>query len=442
MTYQPDAETTHHTDLCGAVLKQFERATSYLDLSEGVKNFLRVPKRELTVNFPVQMDNGNIEQFIGYRVHHSTVLGPTMGGVRYMPTIDLDMVRALAMRTTWQCALVNLPYGGAKGAVMCDPAQLSTAERERLTRRYASEISVLIRGQSDVPAPDLGTDAQTIAWMMDTYSLVTGRSIPSLITGNPNGNKNGHKNEFNGQSVQIVGSLDRADATGLGVAICMEEALCRVGLDHPAQIRIAIQGFGSVGRWVARHAVAMEYRVVAVSDVSGGIYDANGLDVDDVIAYAAANVGGVVAGYPSADTITNADLLALECDVLVPCALENQITRHNAADVRAFLIVEGATGPVTPGADVLFKRRDVTVIPDILANAGGVIVSYFEWVQGLQSFLWDAREVQRQLRRVLLKAYEDMLRTRYEFGVTHRTAAQITAIKRVSEAVSMQGLCP
>jgi glutamate dehydrogenase (NAD(P)+) len=279
----------------------------------------------------------------------------------------------------------------------------------------------------------MGTDAQTIAWMMETTSLVTGRSIPSLITGSRN--RRGH-------AVPIIGSLDRADATGLGVVMCMEEALDRAGLDRPAGIRIAIQGFGSVGRWVARHAAAKGYRVVAVSDVSGGLYDANGLDVDHVIAYAAANPGGLVSGYPRAEPISNADLLALDCDVLVPCALENQITRHNAADVRAFLIVEGATGPVTPAADILLKRRDVTVIPDILANAGGVIVSYFEWVQGLQSFWWDAREVQRQLRRVLLKAYEDMQRTQHEFGVTLRTAAQIAAIKRVSEAASVRGLCP
>ncbi len=222
----------------------------------------------------------------------------------------------------------------------------------------------------------------------------------------------------------------------------MDEALCRAGLDRPAEIRVAIQGFGNVGRWVARHAAALGYRVVAVSDISGGIFDTDGLDIDDVIAYAATTVGGVVAGYPNALPITNADLLALDCDVLVPCALENQITRHNAADVRAFLIVEGATAPVTPLADILLKRRDVTVIPDILANAGGVIVSYFEWVQGLQSFLWDAREVQRQLRRVLLKAYEDVMRTRHEFDVTLRTAALITAIKRVSEAASVRGLCP
>lgn len=434
MSLHPDA--TEPVNLYEAAIDRFERAVAYLDLPSGITNYLRFPKRELTVNFPVRLDNGEVEHFTGYRVHHSTVLGPSTGGIRYAPDIDLDAVRALAMATTWQCALVNLPYGGAKGGVICDPTQYSPGELERLTRRYASEISVLVNAQSDIPAPDVGTDAQTMAWIMDTYSLVTGKPIPSLVAGQTG--KNGH----NSTAVNIVGSLDRAEATGLGVAICLDEALYRAGTLDPAGVQVAVQGFGSVGRWAARHISRMGYRVVALSDATGGIYNAAGLNIDDVIDHTRAAPGHSLVGYPAAKAVSAAEVLRLPVDALVPCALEHQITCDIAHDVRASLIVEGANNPITPEADCQLKRNGVTIIPDLLANAGGVIVSYFEWVQGLQSFLWDIKEVQRQLRRVLLKAYDELERTCLEFGVGMRTAAYITAIKRVGEAARVQGICP
>jgi glutamate dehydrogenase (NAD(P)+) len=419
--------TTQHINPYDVALQQYDRAVSYLDLPKGIKAFLRRPKRELHVNFPVRMDNGDIEIFTGYRVHHNTVLGPSKGGLRYAPSVDIDEVRALAMWMSWKCALVNLPYGGAKGGVICDPYKMSRSELERLTRRYASEISIFISPHGDIPAPDMGTNAQTMAWIMDTYSMTVGYSVPAIVTGKP---------------INIGGSQGRTEATGRGVVICMDEALRRAGHHDPNQIRVAIQGFGNVGTYAARYAFDLGYKVIAVSDVTGGYYDADGLDIDDVMAYTAQHAFGQLAGYPNAEAISNAELLALDCDVLAPCALENQITRDNAAAIKAFLIVEGANGPTTPDADDILTGKGIEIIPDILANAGGVTVSYFEWVQGLQSFFWDVEEVNRQLRRVLIKAFDDVLRTRSQLNVDMRTAAQITAIRRVSDAAITRGIYP
>jgi glutamate dehydrogenase (NAD(P)+) len=421
------AETTQHINPYDVALQQYDRAVSYLDLPKGIKAFLRKPKRELHVNFPVRRDNGDIEVFTGYRVHHNTVLGPSKGGIRYAPSVDIDEVRALAMWMSWKCALVNLPYGGAKGGVICDPYKMSNSELERLTRRYASEISIFISPHGDIPAPDMGTNAQTMAWIMDTYSMTVGYSVPAIVTGKP---------------INIGGSQGRTEATGRGVVICMDEALRRAGHHHPGQIRVAIQGFGNVGSYAARHAFDLGYKVIAVSDVTGGYFNADGLDIDDVMAFTAQHAFGQLAGYPNAEPISNAELLALDCDVLAPCALENQITRDNAAAIKAFLIVEGANGPTTPEADDILFAKGIEIIPDILANAGGVTVSYFEWVQGLQSFFWDVEEVNRQLRRVLIKAFDDVLRARSQFNVDTRTAAQITAIRRVSDAAITRGIYP
>jgi len=388
---------------------------------------LRIPKRELHVNFPVRMDDGEIRMFSGYRVHHNTVLGPSKGGIRYAPRVDIDEVRALAMWMTWKCALVNLPYGGAKGGVVCDPYELSTTELERLTRRYASEISLFISPHGDIPAPDMGTNAQTMAWIMDTYSMTVGYSVPAIVTGKP---------------LNIGGSQGRTEATGRGVVISMDEALRRMGHNDPSQIRVAIQGFGNVGSHAARIAYELGYKVVAISDVSGGYFNGDGLDIPDVLTHTATSEHHQLQGYPHADPISNADLLALDCDVLAPCALENQITADNADDVKAFLIVEGANGPTTPAADDILSGKGVAIIPDVLANAGGVIVSYFEWVQGLQAFFWDVEEVNRQLRRVLIKAYDEVAHTKSRYQVDMRTAAQITAIKRVSDAAITRGIYP
>jgi glutamate dehydrogenase (NAD(P)+) len=373
------------------------------------------------------MDNGDIQIYRGYRVHHNTVLGPSKGGIRYAPNIDIDEVRALAMWMSWKCALVNLPYGGAKGGVVCDPHKLSLSENERLTRRYASEISIIISPHGDIPAPDMGTNAQTMAWIMDTYSMTVGYSVPAIVTGKP---------------INIGGSQGRTEATGRGVVICMDEALRRAGHNNPTQIRVAVQGFGNVGTYAARHAFDLGYKVIAVSDVTGGYYNEQGLNIEDMMAYAAQHRFNQLEGYPNAEPISNAELLALECEVLAPCAMENQITRENADDVKAFLIVEGANGPTTPEADDILFAKGVEIIPDILANAGGVTVSYFEWVQGLQSFFWDVEEVHRQLRRVLIKAYDEVLRTRGQFNADMRTAAQITAIRRVADAAATRGIYP
>ncbi|WP_119067462.1 Glu/Leu/Phe/Val family dehydrogenase [Aggregatilinea lenta] len=421
------AQATEHINAYTIALQQYDRAVAYLDLPAGIKNFLRYPKRELTVNFPVRMDNGDINIFTGYRVHHNTVLGPSKGGIRYAPQVDLDEVRALAMWMTWKCALVNLPYGGAKGGVICDPLDMSQSELERLTRRYATEISLFISPHGDIPAPDMGTNAQTMAWIMDTYSMTVGYSVPAIVTGKP---------------LNVGGSQGRTEATGRGVVICMDEALRRSGRSRTSEIRMAIQGFGNVGMYAAKHAYDLGYKVIAVSDVTGGYLNEHGLDVDDVMAYTATSHHHQLAGYKNAQRISNAELLALDCDVLAPCALENQITIENAADVKAFLIVEGANGPTTPEADDILTAKGIEVVPDVLANAGGVTVSYFEWVQGLQSFFWDVEEVNRQLRRVLIRAYDDVIRTRDQFEVDMRTAAQITAIKRVGDATFTRGIYP
>jgi len=408
-------------------LQQYDRAVAYLALPAGFKEFLRYPKRELTVNFPVRMDSGDIRGFTGHRVHHNMVLGPSKGGIRYAPDVHLDEVRALAMWMSWKCALVNLPYGGAKGGVVCDPYAMSQGELERLTRRYAAEISIFISPHGDIPAPDMGTNAQTMAWIMDTYSMTVGYSVPAIVTGKP---------------INIGGSQGRTEATGRGVVTVMDEALRRAGRNDPSQIRVVIQGFGNVGTYAAKHAYDLGYKVIAVSDITGGYVNTKGLDVDDLMAYTAKTHKHVLQGYPNADPITNAELLTLECEVLAPCALENQITGANARDIKAFMIVEGANGPTTPEADDILNQRGIEVIPDILANAGGVTVSYFEWVQGLQSFFWDVDEVNRQLRRVLIKAYDDVIRIRDQFKVDMRTAAQITAIKRVGDATKTRGIYP
>ncbi len=421
------AQTAAPINPYDVALAQYDRAVNYLDLPQGIKNLLRLPKRELHVNFPVRMDNGDIRMFSGYRVHHNTVLGPSKGGIRYTTGVNIDEVRALAMWMTWKCALVNLPYGGAKGGVICDPYAMSQAELERMTRRYASEISLFISPHGDIPAPDMGTNAQTMAWIMDTYSMTVGYSTPAIVTGKP---------------INIGGSQGRTEATGRGVVICMDEALRRAGHSDPSQIRVAIQGFGNVGSHAAKIAHELGFRVIAISDVTGGYFDDTGLDIGDVFAYTATSPHGQLEGYPHAQRITNAQLLALDCDVLAPCALENQITADNAGAVKAFLIVEGANGPTTPEADDILSGKGIEIIPDILANAGGVTVSYFEWVQGLQSFFWDVEEVNRQLRRVLIKAYDEVMRTRQQFTVDMRTAAQITAIRRVGEAAHTRGIYP
>jgi glutamate dehydrogenase (NAD(P)+) len=406
-------------------LRQYDRAVSRMDIDDNAVEYLRWPQREFSVNFPVRRDNGSIEMFSGYRVHHSTVRGPTKGGIRYSLNVTLDEVRALAMWMTWKCALVNLPYGGAKGGVLVDPKTLSLAEKERLTRRYAAELIPVIGPQKDIPAPDMGTGPQEMAWIMDTYSMTVGYSVPAIVTGKP---------------LNIGGSEGRNEATGRGVVICMMEALKRQGVHNNAGVKIAVQGFGNVGSHAAEYAWENDYRVVAVSDVDGGLYNADGLDIPAVRAWMKEN--RTLKGFPGGDHLTNDELLTCKCDVLIPAAMEGQLTERNAPHIQARLIVEGANGPTTTEADDILNEMGVMIVPDILANAGGVTVSYFEWVQGLNAFFWDEAEVLRQLSNVMVKAYGEVSQMVEEQRVDMRTAAQMVAIKRVADALTTRGFYP
>lgn len=409
-------------------LRQYDRAVAYLPkLPSGVVEFLKWPRRELTVHFPARMENGEVRVFTGYRVHHNTVLGPSKGGIRYSAHVNIDEVRALAMWMTWKCALVNLPYGGAKGGVVVDPYQHTPSELEAITRRFTSEIILLIGPKIDIPAPDMGTNAQTMAWMMDTYSMTVGYSVPAVVTGKP---------------LNIGGSLGREEATGRGTIVCMLEALRQLEITKsPPDISVVVQGFGNVGSHAARRAHELGFKVIAVSDVSGGYYNKNGLNIPEMYAYVRQN--RTLAGYQGeAEPITNAELLELPCDVLIPAALEGQLTGENASRVKAKLIVEGANGPTTPEADDIFDDRGILVVPDILANAGGVTVSYFEWVQGLQEYFWDEDEVYRRLERILVRAYDEVVTTAERFNVNMRLAANITAINRVAQAMITRGFYP
>lgn len=419
-------ERTHeHLNAYETAISQYNRAVRYLDYDEGLVDYMRYPRREFTVNFPVRRDTGEIEMFTGYRVHHNTALGPSKGGLRYSTAVTLDEVRALAMWMTWKSALVNIPYGGAKGGVVVDPRTLSTGELERLTRRYASELLPLVNPMSDIPAPDMGTNSQVMAWFMDTYSMTVGYSVPAVVTGKP---------------MSVGGSEGRTEATGRGVIITMEASLHTHGEDDPSRIDIAVQGFGNVGSNAALYAHELGYRVVAVSDIDGGIYNPGGLDIPAVIAFAAER--GSVLDFPRAENITNEELLAISCDVLIPAAMEGQLHRDNADDVKARYVVEGANGPTTPDGDDILNDRGIHVVPDILANAGGVIVSYFEWVQDMQAFFWDKDEVLNRLQRIMAKAYKQVQANAERHQIDMRTAAQVTAIKRVGEAIQTRGFYP
>jgi glutamate dehydrogenase (NAD(P)+) len=394
-------------------------------MEDDLADYMRYPRREFSVNFPVRRDDGSMEMYTGYRVHHNTVLGPSKGGIRYSLSVDLNEIRALAMWMTWKCALMNLPYGGAKGGVVVDPKTLSRGELERLTRRYASELVPLISPQSDIPAPDMGTDSQVMAWIMDTYSMTVGYSVPAVVTGKPLG---------------IGGSEGRTVATGRGVVICMVESLKRNGYSNINELSVVVQGFGNVGSNAAAYAHELGFKVVAVSDVYGGIYDPNGLDIPSVLAHS--DQTGSLRGYPDSEFVTNDELLLLPCDILIPAAMEGQITARNANKIKARFIVEGANGPTTPEADDILDERGVVIVPDILANASGVVVSYFEWVQDLQSFFWDKEEIFRQLQRIMVRGYDLTTYTADLHNSNMRTAAQVAAIQRVGDAIKLRGFYP
>ena len=405
-------------------LAQFDRAAHILNLDAGLAEHLRACKRELTVNFPVKMDNGEIKTFTGYRIHHNTSRGPTKGGIRYAPYVSLDEVRALAMWMTWKCAIVNIPYGGAKGGVVCDPKQLSLRELEGLTRRFTTEITPFISPEGDIPAPDMGTNPQVMAWMMDTYSMHRGYSVPAIVTGKP---------------IHLDGSAGRLEATGRGVMFVVREAFKTLGWKFEGA-RVAVQGFGNVGSNAARSAHQLGCKVVAVSDVDGGIHNPHGIDVPRLAGYIKEH--GSFLGFDGASHITNAELLATDCDVLIPAAMEGQLTRTTASTVRARMVAEGANGPTTPDGDAVLNDKGLVVIPDVLCNAGGVIVSYFEWVQSLQQLFWDEAEVNSQLEKVIVRSFHDVYKRSQELKLDLRTAAQVLGIGRVAEATQTRGLYP
>ena len=403
---------------------QFDEAAGLLNLDPGLRLILREVQREFTCHFPVQMDDGTVRNFTGYRVQHNINRGPAKGGLRFHPDVSLDEVKALAMWMTWKCAVVNIPYGGAKGGVIVDPYALSRNELEHLTRRFATEISILVGPDRDIPAPDVGTNAEVMAWFMDTISMHHGYSMTATVTGKP---------------VEVGGSLGRADATGRGVMICTVAALETMGL-KPFNQRVVVQGFGNVGNVSARLLEEAGCQVVAVSEDYGGIYNPLGLPVKKLLQYRAENK--TLKGFPGAELVANDDLLKIECDVLVPAALENQITSRNAGEIHAKLVVEGANGPTTPEADDILRRRGVTVVPDILANAGGVTVSYFEWVQDLQSFFWSEHEINARLESIMNRSFKEVLAIRDEKKVDLRTAAYLLAVRRVADATADRGIYP
>jgi glutamate dehydrogenase (NAD(P)+) len=403
---------------------QFDAAADLLQLNEDARVILRAPKRELTVNFPVRMDDGRVKMFTGYRVQHNINRGPAKGGIRYDLKVSLDEVRALAMWMTWKCAVVNIPFGGAKGGVICDPQSMSPKELERMTRRYATEIAGIIGPQSDIPAPDVNTNPQIMAWIMDTYSMHMGYSVPAVVTGKP---------------LNIGGSEGRMEATGRGVAITTREACAVLGLPFEGA-KVVIQGFGNVGSITAKILHKMGCTIVGLSDVHGAVYNLDGIDVTWALRYVAEH--HELTGMPNTQPIDGKALLELPCDILIPAALEGQLTHENAEKIRAKLIVEAANGPTTREADAIFKRRGITVVPDILANAGGVTVSYFEWVQDLQHFFWSEEETNSRLETVMVNSFKAVNEKRDSTGVDFRMAAYLVAVSRVADATQVRGIYP
>jgi glutamate dehydrogenase (NAD(P)+) len=403
---------------------QFARTAEVLDLEPEARTRLLEPRRALTVNFPIRMDDGTVREFTGYRVQHTLTMGPTKGGFRYAPVVSLGECAALAMWMTWKCALLGLPFGGAKGGVRCDPTELSDGELERITRRYTAELIPVIGPDRDIPAPDMGTGEREMAWLYDTYSQAMGYSVPAIVTGKP---------------VVLGGVEARQPATGLGCVYVVEALLERLGWPMREQ-RFVVQGFGNVGRVAARELHAIGAPVVGVSDVTGGVVDPAGLDVEDVAAWV--DSAGSLEGYPRALAVGRLEILETECDILIPAALERQITSENAGRLACRLVVEAANGPTTPEAEAILAARGIQVVPDVLANAGGVTVSYFEWVQDHQRFSWDGIELQERLRRMMRAAAIKVWEGAEEHDVDLRTAALTVAVRRVADAGARRGIYP
>ncbi len=398
----------------------FDRAADRLGMEDGLRELLRRPWRELTVTVPVRMDDGAIKTFTGYRVQHNGARGPYKGGIRYHPDADLEEVKALASLMTWKNALVDIPFGGAKGGVQCDPHQLSEDELNRLTRRYTISIDHLISPNRDIPAPDLGTNSQTMAWMMDAYGQMHGHT-PAIVTGKP---------------VELGGSVGRDSATGRGVVYVTREVAKDLGMD-PNGARVVVQGFGQVGAWTAMIAGELGCKVTAVSDVSGGTYNENGLDIGKLVEYRSHADG--VSGFPGGEPLANDELLELDCEILVPAAIDRVIHKGNAPRVKARIVMEAANHPLTPEGDDILNDRGITVIPDLLVNAGGVVVSYFEWTQNLYQHQWDMERVSTELNRIMTAAYVNVRDTVQREGVTHREAAFTIGLRKVAQVVKMRG---
>jgi glutamate dehydrogenase (NAD(P)+) len=411
-------------DPYAAALKMLDAAAEKINLNKNIWERLRHPRRCLIVTLPVMMDDGSLKIFEGYRVQHDYSRGPAKGGIRYHPDVTLDEVKALAAWMTWKCAVVSIPYGGAKGGVRCNPKEMSRAELERLTRRYASEILIIIGPDKDIPAPDVYTDAQVMAWIMDTYSVAHGHTVPGVVTGKP---------------ISLGGTLGRKEATGRGCVFVTMEAAKLLKMDL-TKATVAVQGFGNVGYSAAQIFHEMGAKIIALSDSKGGIYNPKGLDPKKV--FEAKQKRGSVCDYGGCERITNEELLTMECDVLVPAALENVISLENAAKVRARIIVEGANGPTVPGADEVLQNNGVFVIPDILANAGGVTVSYFEWVQNIQEFFWSEDDVNRKLGEIMVRSFHEVFKMARDHKVTPRLGAYMLAVGRVAEAIQLLGLYP
>jgi glutamate dehydrogenase (NAD(P)+) len=423
-TVEAQTAKSSGTRALAAALAQFDAAADHLALDPGLRAVLRVAQREFTVHFPVKRDDGSVEVFQGYRVQHNVARGPAKGGLRFHPKTDLDDVRALAMLMTWKAALVDVPFGGAKGGVTCDPSSMGPRELEALTRRFATELEGIIGPDSDIPAPDVGTNAQTMAWIMDTVSMHRGYSVPGVVTGKP---------------IAIGGSVGRADATGQGVVYTIAEVARRGGLEL-AGSRVAVQGFGNVGEATARLLHEAGAQVVAITDVHGGVARADGLDVPFLRSYMSEH--GTIAGAPGTRPIDNDELFGLDVDILVLAALESQITEANAGTVRARILAEAANGPVAPDADPILRRNRVEVIPDILCNAGGVIVSYFEWAQNRAAVAWTLDEINERLRHQILTAADTVWARAAADEIEPRLAAQAIAVERVAEATRLRGLYP
>lgn len=404
------------------MMSRFDHAAQLLQLDPDLYKVLRVPNREITTYIPVFMDDGHIEVFTGFRVQHNFARGPAKGGIRYAPDVTIDEVRALAAWMTWKCAVVNIPFGGAKGGIICDPSQMSRGELERLTRRYTAELIDFIGPERDVPAPDMNTNEQTMAWIMDTYSMHARHTVTAVVTGKP---------------IELSGSQGRREATGRGLLFVVDEAVKKLGLT-PENTRIVIQGSGNVGGTAARLMHVTGYKVVAISDIHGGIYNPKGLDIPNVMSYLSKNK--TFERYPNAEPVSNHELLELDCEVLLPAATENQITSHNAHRIKCKILAEGANGPTTAAADDILESKGVFVIPDILANAGGVTCSYFEWVQDRMGYFWKEDLVNERLKDIMVDSFNDVVRYAENHTVNNRIAAYMLAVDRVAYITRVRGI--